>query len=104
MDWTIMYRVDEGVIGEEITLQEVYYPEDFKKAQYLVKFVAESGDVLCRTPLHHKYDGEDGRAQYVSHKVSSGITSRDYEEWVKLLDGKKFCGQFPEEQFAEPEE
>ena len=107
MDWTvpfIIYRVDQNCVGEQVTLEEAYYPEDFKKAQYLIKFVAEAGDVLCRTPLHHKYDAEEGRPQYVSHKVSSGNPSRDYEDWLKLLGDKKFDGKFPEEQVGTPEE
>lgn len=100
MKWTtpfIIYR-----IGEDSQLAEVSYPNDLVQAKYWMKYIAETGDVCCRTPLHPKHATHGGAPEYFSHKNSSGVASSNEAEWRKFAVEKKFSGGFPAEQIAQP--
>lgn len=101
MTWTapfIVYRIDQ-----DLTLMEVYYPRDFKAANYWLKFIAQPGDVCCRTPAHPKHSTKAGKPEYFSHKESSGTTLQNAEDWWKIAKERGFDGEFPEEQYGSGE-
>jgi hypothetical protein len=97
MDWSvpfIVYRVSEG--GE---IAEVFHAEDLKKAKYWLTYIAQPGDVLCRTPAHPRHDGE--RPSYWSHKQSSGTPASKEAEWRKHAEERNYTEEFPESQQLE---
>jgi hypothetical protein len=63
----------------------VFQEADFQKAKYLLNFVAEPGDVLCRTPVHPKHSGKSPAPEYWSHKVKPGSVLSNEAEWRSLL-------------------
>ena len=96
MDWTtpfVVYR-----IREDNTLEEVFHARDLKKAKYWLTYIAQPGDVLCKTPLHPKHSKANKEPEYWSHKENSGQASSNIASWKKLAENKRFIGKFPEEQ------
>jgi hypothetical protein len=75
MEW----RVPFVVFRPDSTgnFEEIFQTADFKKAKYWLTYIAEVGDVLCRTPNHPKYAGGDGLPEYVSHKIAAGKLDND---------------------------
>lgn len=100
MAWSspfIIYR-----ISPEGKLTEVFRCEDIKKAKYWLSYIAEPGDVLCKTPAHPKHSKASNSAEYWSHKVHSGNAVSDERLWQKFLT-KKGCNiVFPEDECAQP--
>ena len=95
MDWTtpfVVYR-----ISPDLKLQPVYYAKDLNAARYWLKYIAQPGDVCCRTPKHPKHSKQTGRPEYFSHKDASGSTSDAEQAWRQLAASKSYAGEFPEE-------
>lgn len=99
MDWKapfVVYRItDDG------KLQQVYVAEDFKAASYWLTYIAEAGDVLCKTPLHKKHSHSTQKAEYWSHKGSDRTPVTDEERWKKIVSQRNFDGDFPDHQIEE---
>ena len=98
MDWTtpfVVYR-----ISEDLKLLPVYYATDLNAARYWLKYIAQPGDVCCRTPKHPKHSTHAGRPEYFSHKDSSGSTADAEGAWREFAKSRSFEGDFPEEAAA----
>lgn len=96
MDWTapfVVYR-----ITAEGKLQQVYVAEDFQKASYWLTYIAEAGDVLCKTPIHRKHSHTSQKAEYWSHKGPGRTPETDLECWKGMANKKNFSGDFPDNQ------
>jgi hypothetical protein len=97
MDWKapfVIYR-----ITAEGKLEEVFFAEDFKAASYWLSYIAQPGDVLCKTPLHKKHSHRSDKAEYWSHKGTGRDIRADEDEWRKAIASKKsFVGEFPDHQ------
>jgi len=91
----IIYR-----ISAEGKLTEVFRCEDLKKAKYWLSYIAEPGDVLCKTPVHPKHSKSSNAAEYWSHKVQSGNAVSDETLWRKLIAPKGEVGSFPDDESA----
>jgi hypothetical protein len=101
MDWTspfIIYRVTAD--GK---LEEVFHAEDIKKAKYWLTYIAQPGDVLCKTPLHPKHSKKNKCPEYWSHKEASGTPATKEQSWLEFVKGRCYSVQFPEEQQKPPE-
>ena len=96
MDWKspfIVYR-----INSENKLEEVFWAEDIKKAKYWLTYIAQPGDVLCKTPAHPKHSKSSGKPEYWSHKEASGQPATNQEAWKKLACKSSEEPEFPVEQ------
>ncbi|RMG43639.1 MAG: hypothetical protein D6719_03450 [Candidatus Dadabacteria bacterium] len=94
MSWSapfVIYRLDND--GK---LHQVYQAQDLKDAKYWLTYIAEAGDVLCKTPAHPRHTGET--PAYWSHKESSGKPATNEEAWRQLAASRNFNGEFPSEQ------
>ena len=99
MDWKspfIVYR-----INAEGKLEQVFVADDFQAASYWLTYIAEPGDVLCKTPVHKKHSHSSPRAEYWSHKSSERVPVSNEERWRKLMQKRNFQGDFPEQQIEE---
>ncbi|MEY4669787.1 MAG: hypothetical protein RL518_2486 [Pseudomonadota bacterium] len=99
MDWKVPFVVYR--ITSEGKLEEVFLAEDFKAASYWLSYIAQPGDVLCKTPLHKKHSHTSSRAEYWSHKGAARELVTDEETWKKTACPQSFQGEFPEEQQKE---
>lgn len=96
MDWStpfVIYR-----INAENKLEEVYHAQDIKQAKYWLTYIAQPGDVLCKTPVHPKHSQGTKRPEYWSHKAESGTPAAKEDEWQNIAKQKNFSEPFPEEQ------
>ena len=101
MDWStpfIVYR-----LTADARLEEVFHAADLKKAKYWLTYIAEPGDVLCKTPLHPKHSHTTRSPEYWGHKEMSGTPSSKEEEWRSYARSRNFTLVFPEEQSTNPE-
>ena len=99
MEWKspfIIYR-----ISAEGQLQEVFHAEDLKQAKYWLTYIAQPGDVLCKTPAHPKHSRTGKTPEYWSHKEGSGTPMSREDAWKKLAESRKCNFLFPEEQLGE---
>jgi len=99
MDWKIPFVIYR--ITAENKLEEVYHALDIKQAKYWLTYIAQPGDVLCKTPLHPKHSKATPRPEYWSHKAQSGTPAAKEEEWTGIAKEKNFCDPFPEQQQKE---
>ena len=100
MDWVspfIVYR-----ITPEAKLEEVFHAADMKKAKYWLTYIAQPGDVLCRTPIHPKHSGQSKTAEYWCHKAQSGTSSSKEQDWKEFAVSRNYTASFPEEQLCAP--
>jgi hypothetical protein len=101
MEWNVpfvIYRVtDDG------KLQEVFHASDLKAAKYWLTYIAEQGDVLCKTPLHPKHSRKGSEPEYWSHKADSRDPISNEEDWKVRAQERQFQGTFPSEQLCSPE-
>lgn len=81
MEWTVSFVVFRPKKGGNY--EEVFQTSDFKKAKYWLTYIAEVGDVLCRTPNHPKYGGTAPTPEYWTHKVSAGTLETDLNSFLK---------------------
>jgi hypothetical protein len=96
MEWKtpfVVYR-----ITTEGKLEQVFVAEDFQAASYWLTYIAQPGDVLCKTPLHKRHSQKTPCAEYWSHKGPDRSPVTDEERWKKLAAKRNFAGVFPEEQ------
>jgi hypothetical protein len=96
MDWKspfVVYR-----INAEGKLEQVFVAEDFQAASYWLTYIAEPGDVLCKTPAHKKHSHSSPKPEYWSHKGNEKVPVTNEERWRKLMQKRNFCGEFPEQQ------
>lgn len=99
MDWKVpfvVYRITEA--GK---LEEVFLAEDFKAATYWLTYIAQKGDVLCKTPLHRKHSKATSKAEYWSHKDTGRDPVTSEDTWKQLIADKPFNGEFPDQQTKE---
>ena len=93
MSWTdtfVMYRpTPQG------GLTAVFQTSDFKKAQYWMKFIAQVGDVCCRTPTHPKHTKGTQLAEYWCHKEASGAPATSEDAWKTIAQSLKCEPEFP---------
>jgi|GEM_PF-1513378 len=96
MDWKtpfVIYR-----LTADAKLEEVYHASDLKTAKYWLTYIAQVGDVLCKTPLHPKHSGQSNRPEYWCHKESSGQPCSNEEKWKELAGKHNFSGDWPDKQ------
>ena len=89
----IIYRVSSAG-----ALTEVFRCDDLKKAKYWLSYIAEPGDVLCKTPAHPKHSKSSNSAEYWSHKVQSGNAVSDEKLWQKFVTEKGCPSAFPDDE------
>ena len=96
MEWKtpfVVYR-----IAPDGKLDEVFRAEDIKKAKYWLTYIAQPGDLLCKTPVHPKHSQKSKTAEYWSHKETSGQSSTDEKSWEEWARYRHFDFKWPEEQ------
>ena len=102
MEWTssfIIYRV-----LPDAKVEEVYHANDLKTAKYWLTYIAQPGDVLCKTPIHPKHSKGSKRPEYWCHKETSGTASSEETRWRKYIEGITTNVAFPEEQLSKGEQ
>lgn len=99
MDWKspfIVYR-----ISADGKLEEVFRCEDMKKAKYWLTYIAQTGDVLCRTPVHPKHSKKSNQPEYWCHKEASSSPSSEESAWREWARSKNTELIFPERELGE---
>lgn len=92
MEWNkpfCVYRIVEN--GK---LEAVFITDDMKKAKYWLTYIAETGDALCRTPLHPKNDSE--LPAYWMHKEEAGTPRADETKWKEMVEHRQCVLEFCE--------
>ena len=100
MDWNVPFVIFR--VAEDGKIEEVFHAADLKMAKYWLTYIAQPGDVLCKTPLHPKHSKSGKSPEYWSHKESSGSPTQNESGWREHAEKKSFSGRFPEEQMKEP--
>ena len=98
MNWTspfVIYR-----ISAEGKIEQVHVAEDLKSAKYWLTYIAQPGDVLCKTPAHPKHSGGSPKPEYWSHKEASGTPATSEDKWHKIAAEKNCNFEFPEGQIS----
>ncbi len=72
-------------------------------AKYWLTYIAQPGDVLCKTPVHPKHSKEGKSPEYWSHKEGTGSPTTNEMGWRALAEKRAFTGTFPEEQQKDAE-
>ena len=98
MSWKTPFAVYR--LSPDGKLTEVFQAEDLKKAKYWLTYIAQPGDVLCKTPLHPKHSKASGFPEYWSHKAHSGTPSSAEGEWKKWAQQRTTELIFPDNQDA----
>ena len=101
MDWQtpfIIYRITPDGRWEE-----VFHAKDIQKARYWLTYIAQPGDVLCRTPVHPKHSKQAKCAEYWSHKETSGTPSSSKEDWIRMVKERNASEELPQEQLSVPQ-
>ena len=96
MSWNrpfVIYR-----ITAEGKLESVYVCDDIKQAKYWLNYIAQPGDVLCRTPAHPKHSKGSNRPEYCCHKEQSGSSATEESRWREFAKHRAGEVEFPEEQ------
>ncbi|MBX7136921.1 MAG: hypothetical protein K1X83_02980 [Oligoflexia bacterium] len=93
MSWKTPFVVYRFSGDKQVT--EIFECEDLQKAKYWIKYIAEPGDVLCRTPLSPKHSKSSDRAEYWCHKEQSGQAETNEERWKETLKQTWPDFQFP---------
>ena len=96
MDWTVPFVIYR--VTEEGKLEEVFLAEDFKAASYWLSYIAQPGDVLCKTPLHKKHSHSSAKPEYWSHKGQGRELITDPAAFETVLAQRKCAEEFPSEQ------
>lgn len=73
-------------------LVPVYEANEFKDAQYWLRYIAQIDDALFQTPLHPACSGSTA-PRYKGHKVKSGSVELSEQQW---------SGKFGSLQIQEP--
>ncbi len=96
MSWKspfVIYRVSSSG-----ALEPVFVCEDIKKAKYWLNYIAQPGDVLCRTPAHPKHTQGTACPEYWCHKEQTGTSSSEQSRWKTFVEKKVGDVSFPEEE------
>lgn len=96
MSWTTQFIVFR--LAPEKNITEVFECDDLQKAKYWIKFIAEAGDVLCRTPLSPKHSKKSTQPEYWCHKEASGQPATDEQTWKKQIQQTWPDFEFPRSQ------
>ena len=81
------------------TVEEVYEADNLESAKYWLTYIAEAGDVLCRTPSHPRHSKKSSSPEYWSHKEQSGTIKMDEVNWKRYIESvRKSPFTFPTEQ------
>jgi len=99
MDWKVPFVIYR--ITPEGKLEEVFFAKDFKEATYWLTYIAQPGDVLCKTPLHKKHSHASQKAEYWSHKGDARDPVVSEQEWRQRVSSRLQGGEFPEQQSKE---
>ena len=99
MEWKSSYIVYR--IAEDNSVQEVFHTDDLKKAKYWINYIAQTGDVLVKTPAHPKHNKGTKVGEYWSHKDPSGGATSDLAKWAAYLKKHNLKPVWPEEQLQE---
>ena len=100
MDWNVPFVIYR--VNAEGKLEEVFHAADLKMAKYWLTYIAQPGDVLCKTPIHPKHSKTVSSPEYWSHKEVSGSATQNEAGWKSHAERRSFNGKFPEEQEKEP--
>lgn len=95
MNWDSPYVVYR--LTSDGKLEEVFKADDIKKARYWLTYIAQIGDVLCKTPRHPKHTQSSTTPEYFGHKAQSGIAATNEEEWKNYASGNGWNAAFPNE-------
>jgi hypothetical protein len=98
MEWNVPYVVYR--INNEGKFEEVFHADNIKKAKYWLTYIAQPGDVLCKTPSHPKHSGKSNCPEYFSHKTKSGTTATDEQEWLLFAKSINSQESFPKAQMV----
>lgn len=93
IDWQspfVIYRVDDSG-----GLTQVHEAANLKDAKYWLTYIAEPGDVLCRTPKNQNHSGKSTSAEYFCHKQQSGQPGHNEGQWREMPKTKKLTAGFP---------
>jgi hypothetical protein len=101
MEWTVPFIVYR--IGLEGKLEEVFWAKDLKQAKYWLTYIAQEGDVLCKTPVHPKHSKKAPIPEYWSHKEVHGQPCTNEEEWRRIASSRNCQVDFPSEQLKQQE-
>lgn len=101
MEWNVPFIIYR--ITQDGKVDEVFHAADLKMAKYWLTYIAQPGDVLCKTPLHPKHSKAKPNPEYWSHKEHSGTPSSEETAWKKHATRLHFDGDFPVEQLRVPE-
>jgi hypothetical protein len=84
------------------TVEEVYEAEHLEAARYWLMYIAEAGDVLCRTPSHPRHSKKGKQPEYWSHKETSGTIRMDEAVWRQHVESlTRKAPEFPSEPLVE---
>lgn len=89
----IIYRLSANA-----KLEQVFTCDDIKKAKYWLAYIAEPGDVLCKTPAHPKHSKATNTPEYWSHKVKNVGAVSNEDAWRKLLALQGAAAVFPDDE------
>lgn len=98
MAWKSPFVVYRFSTEKKVT--EIFQCDDLQKAKYWIKYIAEPGDVLCRTPLSNKHSKKSECAEYWCHKEQSGSPETNESQWREKLKSSWPDFEFPKEQQA----
>jgi hypothetical protein len=79
MAWTKPFAIYR--VNEHGTLEPVYLCEDVKKAKYWLSYIAQPGDVLCRTPAHPKHSKTTNIPEYWCHREQERSSLSEESRW-----------------------
>jgi hypothetical protein len=99
MEWNVPFVIYR--ISADGKLEEVFHAADLKMAKYWLTYIAQPGDVLCKTPLHPKHSKSSKSPEYWSHKEVSGVPAQNEPGWKEQAEKRNFKGAFPDEQERE---
>jgi hypothetical protein len=100
MSWNTPYIIYR--ITADGKLEEVFRCEDIKKAKYWLTYIAEPGDVLCKTPAHPKHSKVTMCPEYWSHKVKNVGPVSNERDWKNRLAEQGTIVTFPEDDQGQP--
>ena len=93
MDWQSQFVVLRVSSDRKVT--QVFESSDLQKAKYWIKYIAQTADVLCRTPLSPKHTKSNSKPEYWSHKEASGQPVSDQESWLNAVKSSWPEFEFP---------
>lgn len=96
MEWSAPYVVFR--INASSKLEQVYLAQDIKQAKYWMGYIAQPGDVLCKTPAHPRHSKKGNAPEYWSHKEATGTLSNEEARWREHAATLGCTEGFPEEQ------